>query len=446
MTREEIIKIFYNENNKIIAQRTTKKYLTDHNYLDLLTNYYKDSTSIRETLYRIKNNIDIRPVCKICGKPVSFNTYGYFSTYCSKKCSNSDPIVLQKNKDNVSKSLKKAYQERGNEIKEKRKNSLFEHYGQNVTSPFAIQKIQEKSMNTILSKYGVHNVFELNIFRRTREQMQQDSIEYQKKRGYNIEYINSNDSHKKLQLKVYNGCNIHGDIYMDWTLFNNRTRDTRKNYTILCPICNPIKKHETTLEVIIKNLLDKYNIQYIQYDRKQIKPYELDFYLTDYNIAIECNGSYWHAGYDNFLKHTKKIELCKNKNIKLIYYWSYQIYNDIDNVEIDLCNQLGIKLEKNYTNNIIKIKDNITYYMYSFINLYDINVSTKYIAIPEDKDLLNNYLYTIDAFPYFVNYREECIVNDVSININDIDFLLQNTVQKKGISICWTTNFNVYKI
>ena len=62
--------------------------------------------------------------------------------------------------------------------------------------------------------------------------------------------------------------------------------------------------------------------------------------------------------------------------------------------------------------------------MYSFINLYDINVSTKYIAIPEDKDLLNNYLYTIDAFPYFVNYREECIVNDVSININDIDFLL----------------------
>lgn len=91
--------------------------------------------------------------------------------------------------------------------------------------------------------------------------MQKQSIEFQKQRGYNIEYINNNEH--KLYVKVYNGCKLHGDITIPWTLFNSRTKIERQPYTILCPICNPIKKQETTIETLIKNIIDKYNINYI---------------------------------------------------------------------------------------------------------------------------------------------------------------------------------------
>ena len=112
MTKQEIINLFY-KNDKIIAQRVNEKYLKKHNLYNILTNYYNDSNSIRETLYRIYNNIDIRPTCKICGKPVSFLITGKFATYCSKQCQNKDPEMLQKNREGVSKSLKKLYREKG---------------------------------------------------------------------------------------------------------------------------------------------------------------------------------------------------------------------------------------------------------------------------------------------------------------------------------------------
>ena len=96
MTREQIINLFF-KNDKIIAARTSEQYLRKHNYYNMLINYYSDSSSIRETLYRIYHNIDERPVCKICKKPVSFVINGYFATYCSRKCQNSDPEMIQKN-------------------------------------------------------------------------------------------------------------------------------------------------------------------------------------------------------------------------------------------------------------------------------------------------------------------------------------------------------------
>ena len=105
ITKEFVKQHFLNQYNKIIAQRCSKSYLVKHNLYDDLINYYNDSTSINETIYRIVNNIDIHPVCKICGKPVKF-TNGKFPTYGCPKCRNNDPDVIEKNKEDISKSLK----------------------------------------------------------------------------------------------------------------------------------------------------------------------------------------------------------------------------------------------------------------------------------------------------------------------------------------------------
>lgn len=69
-------------------------------------------------------------------------------------------------------------------------------------------------------------------------------------------------------------------------------------------------------------------------DRRQITPYELDFYLPDYNVAIECNPTYTHNSskgtfHDESLVvpydyHMNKTQLCENKNIQLFHIFGYQ--------------------------------------------------------------------------------------------------------------------------
>lgn len=48
---------------------------------------------------------------------------------------------------------------------------------------------------------------------------------------------------------------------------------------------------------------------------------ELDFYIPDFNLAIEFDGLYWHstAHQLNNNYHLQKTELCQQSNIQLIH-------------------------------------------------------------------------------------------------------------------------------
>lgn len=450
MCDDDVIKILI-KYNKIVPSRTNEKYLKKHNLYTYLINRYTDSMSIKETIYRIYKNIEIRPKCKICGNNINF-IGNKFATYCSKKCSNSDPVVLQKNKENVSKALKAAYLANGDIIKEKRKQTLSKHYGINSTSsPFSIDHIRIKASESIISKYNVPNVFYLSQFRRSRKDMQECSIKYQKSKGFNISYINPEASSNELQVLIYKGCEKHGDIVMPWTLFNNRSRHHLKYGLCMCPICNPVRNQETSIETIIKNILIKYNINFIQHDRTYIYPYELDFFLTDYNIAIECNGSFWHSGYTSFEKHKKKMTLCTNKNIQLLYFWSYQIYNDIANIENDLINRLNIKItEKEMP---IYIENNIAYIEYYANNsilqkLKEQNIT--HIAISNERSFISNnllYINNIEPTFYYVDYHKEKIIQLSDITLKyDKDIYYENNLNMSGVSQCWNLGYKLYQI
>lgn len=54
----------------------------------------------------------------------------------------------------------------------------------------------------------------------------------------------------------------------------------------------PQKGKNTRIERIIKDCLIVKNIQFEQ--NKNIGVYHVDFFLSEYNIAIECDGDYWH--------------------------------------------------------------------------------------------------------------------------------------------------------
>lgn len=302
-----------------------------------------------------------------------------------------------------------------------------------------------------MDKYNVSNVFYLPHFRRTRKDMQEYSIKYQKNKGFNISYINPNAPSNELQILLYNGCDKHGDIVLPWSLFNNRSRHYMEYGLCMCPICNPPRNQETSIETIIKNILQKYNIQFIQHDRTYISPYELDFFLTDYNIAIECNGSFWHSGYSSFEKHNKKMMLCRDKNIQLIYFWSYQIYNDISSVENDIINRLNIKI----THNIIPFtyKDDIAYIEYYANNivldkLKEQNITK--IAISNERAFMSDKLTYIDMIEptfYYVDYHKDKVIqlSDVILKY-DKDIYYENNLNMSGISQCWNLGYMLYKI
>ncbi|QPX63856.1 putative homing endonuclease [Campylobacter phage F358] len=84
---------------------------------------------------------------------------------------------------------------------------------------------------------------------------------------------------------------------------------------ILCPICNPLI---SSFEKELENLIE---VDYTRNNRKVLDGKELDFYFPDYNLAIECNGDYWHSesnGKDKYY-HSNKTDICNKKGIQLLH-------------------------------------------------------------------------------------------------------------------------------
>lgn len=56
---------------KSMHKRYVDEYV-DENIYDYVVNRYSDSSSFKESLYRIAKHIEKRPICKQCGKKVKF--------------------------------------------------------------------------------------------------------------------------------------------------------------------------------------------------------------------------------------------------------------------------------------------------------------------------------------------------------------------------------------
>ena len=103
---------------------------------------------------------------------------------------------------------------------------------------------------------------------------------------------------------------------------------------------------ETSIEKKCKQLLDKIGVQYKE--QKQIRYINVDFFLPEYNLAIECNGEYWHcdpviypAGPKNKIqvKNIEKDRISESivigKKINRLVLWEKD-FNDLDVLESKL--------------------------------------------------------------------------------------------------------------
>lgn len=100
----------------------------------------------------------------------------------------------------------------------------------------------------------------------------------------------------------------------------------------------------SSIELFVKNILDKLNVEYIHNDKSVIPPYELDFYLPQHNLAIECNGDYWHSYNLNKNKniHQNKTFKCVDNGIQLLQFFENDFYSKMSIVESIIKNKIGL--------------------------------------------------------------------------------------------------------
>ena len=147
---------------------------------------------------------------------------------------------------------------------------------------------------------------------------------------HNYKYDYSKVEYVNMKCKIQIICPEHGEF---WQIPTHHI--TMK---CGCPKCN--RSH---LEEKIENFLTENNIKF-EYQKKfkWLNRQSLDFYLPEYNIAIECQGEQhfkaidYFGGNNRFQKQLKldkkKKELCIKNNINLLYYTNFDKSNK-DNIK-----------------------------------------------------------------------------------------------------------------
>lgn len=400
--------IFRHNSIQLNTCRLKETWLKDHGLYDYLMNRFKSVSNIQEIIYRIYYKIPDNYLikCKTCGKEIPLQFKGFllgYNQYCSYKCSLNDPCKIHKlnnvkqkediNDDYVLNLMIKDNRLISEYCKVKKLkqfgiyNYLMNRYDDLQKSRSIIQEIiyrmkyhiDKSPVCPTCGKYvkfyrfseGFRHYCSNECANKNENNVKQKLVNKHKtieskwlKRGYEIRY-----SDNKNEFIIYNQCRIHNPFSIkNYTFFNRYQKDI-----VMCPICNPERNMETSIEYKIRLLLEKHNIKFEQHVRYIISPREFDFYLPDYKVAIECNGIYWHCGINGknrFKSKYKLLEETNNKEIQMLTFWEDDIHykiNKIENIILRTCH-----LEQKIFSNNCTINQIDEYTGKNFINNYHI--------------------------------------------------------------------------
>ena len=130
-------------------------------------------------------------------------------------------------------------------------------------------------------------------------------------------YPSIDGEYKTSKSKITIICPLHGEFKQSMNKHINQKQG--------CPKCN--KSH---MEIEVAKLLSEHNIKFIEQKRFEwLGLQSLDFYLPEYNIAIECQGEQHFLSRKifgnedglncNINRDLLKATKCKNNNVRLLY-------------------------------------------------------------------------------------------------------------------------------
>lgn len=243
-------------------------FVTNEKILTYLDNRFKDSSSRLESLQRIRFGIEEKPKCPTCGKPVVWvgKQSKLYTTYCSNKCKAQNKETHEKMKATQLKNwgAESCYDS------EKYKQQYKEKYG--VEYLWQREDVKEKRKQSLMKHYGT---LKLSQVEEIKNKIISTNID---KFGYN--YPMQNEEIKKKKYEVEKKSKIFG---------TSKAEDKVYNWLI-------------ELE---------YNVE--RFVRSDVYPYNADFYLKDFDLYIEYQGSQYHHG--SAYLGTKE-DLVELKNLK----------------------------------------------------------------------------------------------------------------------------------
>lgn len=307
MNKEEVFNLLKTKGRFYCQEKQFIKRFPDI-YEDICRiDFPEDFTLIQKMYHYFMDDPDLKlGVCPVCGNRCKFKTltFGYWN-HCSSKCASIDENVINKVYQTNIDKYGSEWVFQNDDIKNKRKQTYIEHYG--VEHPMKnkeyrdmkskimklicnskeykshIQERVQKRENTCIKKYGVKNISELP---ETREKAKQTTLE---KYG-NVYY--GKTTHYKQHQKEY----------------TKRGFESRK-------------KNKSWVTSKIENKLSDYFTQeFISFKPQYYSdkyPYHCDFYLPDYDLYIEIQGT-WTHGFHPFNVNNKddinKLNIWKEKS------------------------------------------------------------------------------------------------------------------------------------
>ena len=90
------------------------------------------------------------------------------------------------------------------------------------------------------------------------------------------------------------------------------------------------KNKDTSIEIAVQNEL---NILGIKFEKqKHIGPYFVDIFIPSHNVAIECDGDYWHSFEDRKERDRLRDEWLESQGVVVLRLPEYAIKKDVKNL------------------------------------------------------------------------------------------------------------------
>lgn len=317
--------------------------------------------------------------CEYCGKDIEYVCHPREKPkFCSKECrelKKKQNLMKKYGVDNVSKldSVKEKISEKNKslEVVAKREQTCIERYG--TTNPSKSDAIKEKLSNimkseeylqnrenTCLQKYGYRSPMQSpQVLERRRETCKQkygsDTRPYTRERyaklltdGSKVDaYLEFKHDPKKF-IKTYFD---HIPTVHEIEVLIGSTNSPIYDILVEHGCSNYVSRGGSSMETEVYQFLSSvYDKEIIPNSRRQIYPYEIDFYLPDIKVGIECNPAsthnssiaWLHSEPLHYKYHQMKTDMCKDVGIFLFHLFGYEWWHKKDIMKSMLQNLLGL--------------------------------------------------------------------------------------------------------
>lgn len=305
---------------------------------------YYGNTHMTVRCYFILDRRKELPICDHCGNYYSITTKNqYFNqNFCSRKCGNNNEKTRQKTINTHRERYGVDYCTQNKEVLEKQRKTNLEKYG--VEHVLQKKDFSDKKKKTMLKRHGYITCFE--------DPEIQEKIKEKNLEKYGVEYPAQKHLPKET-FDIINNKEKFAEFIKDKTSYevSKELGILRNHFHTLTRRYDVQDLYKRTprsyLEVEMEEFLDDLSIKYEVSNRTVLNGLELDFYIPEYNLAIEMNGIYWHSS--KFVSdknyHYNKWKKCDDSGIHLISIFEDDWVNQNTKVKNMIKTHLGLKVK-----------------------------------------------------------------------------------------------------